>query len=123
MSRWLTWTPEAPIIEKTPNPPLPKLTKPDCVSSVSAHLDPFPIIEPAGGAPKGDPDPMMGDPCPCGSREWWKLAGPTVECKACGRTVRLGGSAPTSCYNHGAATTWWQQPWGDWVCRRCHPSR
>ena len=55
----------------------------------------LPIIEAVGAeAPSsadfvsGKLDPLWGDPCPCGSREWWKMDGPMLECKDCGRLVR-----------------------------------
>jgi len=38
--------------------------------------------------PREDFDPLWGDPCPCGSREWRKLPGPILECQACGGLVR-----------------------------------
>src|SRR6516164_722543 len=57
-SRWLTWTPEASIMQKTPDPELTKPTKPDSVSFVSPRIDAFPIIETtkptANQAIKGD---------------------------------------------------------------------
>ena len=62
-SRWLRWTPGSPIIEKSPEPGLTKLTNPNFVSSVSPLVDPFPIIDPVGEPqPQEDLDPAWGDP-------------------------------------------------------------
>lgn len=33
-------------------------------------------------------DPLWGDLCPCGGREWRKLDGPKLECALCHRVVR-----------------------------------
>jgi hypothetical protein len=33
-------------------------------------------------------DPLWGDACPCGGREWRKLDGPKLECALCRRVVR-----------------------------------
>jgi hypothetical protein len=101
-SRWLTWTPEASMMQKTSDPELTKPTKPGFVSFVSPHVGASPIIErakleseesvtrtwPVKRQSRQDFDPLWGDPCPCGSREWWKLPGPILECKACGRSAR-----------------------------------
>jgi len=38
--------------------------------------------------PREDFDPLWGDPCPCGSSDWWKLPGPVLECQTCGCLVR-----------------------------------
>lgn len=89
-SRWLNWT---PIMEKTPNHELTKPTKPNFVSFVSPTIGTFPIIEaarqePGATQPREDFDPRLGDPCPCGCREWWKKPGATLECKSCGGLVR-----------------------------------
>jgi hypothetical protein len=118
-SRWLTWTPEASIMQKTPDPELTKPTKPDFVSFVSPHVGTFPITErakleseqsvsrtwPIKRQPRQDCDPLWGDPCPCGSREWWKLPGPILKCQACGCMVRSkylasGGSGSGSGRQH-----------------------
>lgn len=65
-SRWLTWTPGASIIEKTPEPELTKPTKPDSVSFVSPQAGIFPIIETA----KDDAQSTVEVPPACRCSKW-----------------------------------------------------
>src|SRR5258708_25075604 len=96
-SRWLTWTPTKIVgtIEKGPEMGPSEPSKPGSGGFGSPSWGVLPMIDGAG--PKtplsadlvsGKLDPLWGDPCPCGSREWWKMRGPVLECKACGRSVR-----------------------------------
>jgi hypothetical protein len=41
-----------------------------------------------------DLDALWSDPCPCGSREWWKLGGQVLRCKGCGHRFRSDYLAP-----------------------------
>jgi len=149
--RWLTWTPEASIMEKTPVPELTKPTKPDFVSFVGPKVGAFPIIEasefeqspirtwPFERQPRQDFDPLWGDPCPCGFREWWKLPGPVLKCKACGCVVQSkywlpeaaevdtrndNGTTPAQqCYVHPQnRMDWWCRRDGSRVCGLCTPN-
>jgi hypothetical protein len=38
-------------------------------------------------ARNGSFDPLLGDPCPCGSRDWHQLSGRMLMCDGCGRKV------------------------------------
>jgi hypothetical protein len=111
-SRWLTWTPQrtTEIIEKSLEPRPSKPPKPGFEGFEGSSLGSFSIMEakepeivPLPVAyfqqhdgsglgslqqRRGKPDPLWGDPCACGAREWRKLAGPRLECKACGCVVR-----------------------------------
>ena len=96
-SRWLTWIPTriAGTIEKGPDLGPSEPSKLDSGGFGSARRGALPIIKAASQETplsvdfvSGKLDPLWGDPCPCGSREWLKMPGPMLKCKDCGRIVR-----------------------------------
>src|SRR4051812_38586590 len=93
-SRWLTWTPTgiAGTIAKGPELGPSEPSKLGSGGFGSPSRGTLPIIDTVGRLTphlgSGELDPLWGDPCMCGSREWLKMPGPMLECKDCGRIVR-----------------------------------
>jgi hypothetical protein len=104
-SRWLSWTPPRPIgtigsrSDLSPSEP----SKPSFGGLEGLSPSMFPIIEattpdtiPIASRARAEEalshvqehhqlDPLWGDSCRCGAREWRKMAGPMLRCIACGR--------------------------------------
>lgn len=106
-SRWLTWIPPttSEIRETRLDVEPPKPSKHGCEGFEGSSADTFSIIEPT--EPKATPhferrdetecgldrpldkvDPLWGDPCPCGSRDWRMMSDAMLECIVCGKVVR-----------------------------------
>lgn len=66
-SRWLSWTPGASVIEKSPEPELTKPTKPNSVSFVSPPSGQISIIEGAKDALEVRLVPIA---CRCSARRY-----------------------------------------------------
>jgi hypothetical protein len=102
VSRWLTWTPgrSNEITDKQLEPEPSKLPKPGFEGFGGSRPGKFSVIEQRFHYHNGNVsrnsdrprrealDPLWGDPCSCGGRDWRRKGwSPNLQCLDCGRVV------------------------------------